>query len=179
MEEIVEAVHSKHADGGKHTPPFFFYKRLFLHILCVQIPNYDWYFHFHTSLTVSPAWRSFHFDLFHLPPAGPSQRLLDRSAVGEEREVGGEEEGEFDRSLPGSHAFVIKLLILCCAGNAPPCTFANFCIFFSSGWPLSLPAVPSHINPILLHFGHSTNRWCFLSTRLPNSSNLSYLCLFL
>lgn len=96
-----------------------------------------------------------------------------------ERSWGGEEEGKFDRSLPGSHAFVIKLLILCCAGNAPPCTFANFCIFFSSGWPLSLPAVPSHINPILLHFGHSTNRWCFLSTRLPNSSNLSYLCLFL
>lgn len=164
----------------RQTHPFFFFflKRLFLHILCVEKPSYDWYFHFHASLTVCPAWRSFNFYFFHLPPAGPSQRLLDRSAVGE---VGGRRR-DSSTEVSQDH-MLLSLSFSSCAAletlhHALLLTAVLF-FFFSSGWPLSLPAIPSHINPILLHFGHSTNRWCFLSTRLPKSSNLSYLCLFL
>lgn len=44
MEEIVEAAEWKHANGGKHV---FFFKCLCLYLLCVSLPHYQWYFHFH------------------------------------------------------------------------------------------------------------------------------------
>lgn len=81
--------------------------------------------------------------------------------------------------LPGSHAFVIKLLILCYAGHAPLWTSASD---FSFLIPFDQPLIANRclqINPILLHFWLSQVTQCYLLTCLPNSSILNALALFL
>lgn len=72
-------------------------------------------------------------------PLPPLERLLDPSAVGFEG---------YCNILPGSHAFVIMLLILNVLETLPPLLLSNFC------------SASSQIKPLLQHSVHFTNhRW--------------------